>query len=148
MGKRLTAKSARNSRRVNGSGLDAARYGRLCAETLPKVIENDEEFDRMVEHLEKLSFKRPASPEEHALAGLLMCLVQAYDDEHYSLPDVPPNEMIKYLMEQRGLKQADLVPVLGSRGQVSSLVNGKRAISKAQVKKLAEYFGVSAELFL
>ena len=56
--------------------------------------------------------------------------------------------MVKYLMEQRGLKQADLVPVLGSRAQVSDLVNGKRGISKAQVKALAEYFGVSAELFL
>jgi len=51
-------------------------------------------------------------------------------------------------MEQRGLKQADLVPVLGSRAQVSDLVNGKRGISKAQAKKLAEYFGVSAAIFL
>lgn len=56
--------------------------------------------------------------------------------------------MVQFLMEQRGLKQADLVPLLGSRAQVSDLVNGKRGISKAQVKKLAEYFGVSAELFL
>jgi HTH-type transcriptional regulator/antitoxin HigA len=51
-------------------------------------------------------------------------------------------------VEQRELKQVDLVPVLGSRAQVSELVNGKRGISKAQVKKLAEYFRVSAELFL
>ena len=57
-------------------------------------------------------------------------------------------EMVKYLMEQRGLKQADLVPVLGSRAQVSDLVNGKRGISKAQAKKLAEDCGVSAEILL
>jgi HTH-type transcriptional regulator/antitoxin HigA len=38
--------------------------------------------------------------------------------------------------------------VLGSRAQVSDLVNGKRGTSKAQVKKLAEYFKVSAELFI
>jgi hypothetical protein len=43
--------------------------------------------------------------------------------------------------EQRGLRQADLVSVLGSRAQVSDLVNGKRGIGKAQAKKLAEYFG-------
>jgi len=48
-------------------------------------------------------------------------------------------------MEQRGLRQADLVPVLGSRAQVSDLVNGKRRISKAQAKKLAEYIGLSAK---
>jgi HTH-type transcriptional regulator/antitoxin HigA len=55
--------------------------------------------------------------------------------------------MVKHLMEQRGLRQADLVPLLGSRAQVSDLVNGKRGISKAQVKALAEYFSVSPELF-
>lgn len=37
-------------------------------------------------------------------------------------------------MESRNAKQADLVPILGGRGRVSELVNGKRAISKAQAK--------------
>ena len=87
-------------------------------------------------------------PEETAPAELLQRLVHAYDDEHYSLPEIPPHEMVKYLMEQRGLKQGDLVPVLGSRAQVSDLINGKRGISKAQAKALAEYFRVSAELFI
>ena len=90
---------------------------------------------------------RELSPEEDALASLIEKLVVDYEDEH-STPDVPAHWMVQFLMEQRGLKQADLVPVLGSRAQVSDLVNGKRGISKAQVKKLAEYFGVSAELFL
>ena len=145
MGKTLTARPPYGA---NGTGLNAARYGKLCAETLPKVIESDEEFDRMVEHLERLTFKQDASAEENALASLLQKLVLAYDDEHYPLPEVPPHRMVRFLMEQRGLKQADLVPVLGSRAQVSDLVNGKRGISKNQVKKLAKYFGVSAELFL
>jgi HTH-type transcriptional regulator/antitoxin HigA len=116
---------------------------------LPKVIESDEEFDRMAELLEELTIpERELSPEEDALASLLEKLVVAYDDEHYPLPDVEPHRMVRFLMEQRGLRQADLVPVLGSRAQVSDLVNGKRGISKAQIKKLAGYFGVSAELFL
>jgi HTH-type transcriptional regulator/antitoxin HigA len=145
MGKTLTARPPHGA---NGTGLNAARYGKLCAETLPKVIESDEEFDRMVEHLERLTFKQDASVEENALASLLEKLVMDYDDEHYPLPDVAPHRMVRFLMEQRELKQADLVPVLGSRAQVSDLVNGKRGISKNQAKKLAEYFGVSVELFI
>ena len=128
--------------------LDAEKYGELCAEVVPKVIENDKEFDRMAEKLEELTFKKNATREEKELAKLLEKLVMAYDDEHYPIPQSPPHEMVKFLMEQGGLKQADLVPLLGSRAQVSDLVNGKRGISKAQIKKLAEYFGVSAELFL
>src|SRR5712671_952641 len=121
MGKTLTAKPPRGA---NGVGLDAGRYGKLCAECLPKVIEGDEEFDRMVEHLERLTFKKDASAEENALASLLEKLVVDYDDKHYPMPEVEPHRMVRFLMEQRGLRQADLVPVLGSRAQVSDLVNG------------------------
>jgi HTH-type transcriptional regulator / antitoxin HigA len=128
--------------------LDPVAYGKLLAAELPQPIQNDREFDRMVARLEELDFaKRKLTPEEEALREILAALIEVYDDR-FSLPEQPPYEMVKYLMEQRGLKQADLVPVLGSRAQVSDLVNGKRGISKAQVKKLAEYFGVSPELFI
>ena len=127
--------------------LDAEKYGALCAEVIPKIIETNDEFDRMVAKLEELTFKKNATREEKALAGVLEKLVQDYDDK-FEIPDVPPHEMVQFLMEQRNLKQADLVPVIGSRAQVSDLVNGKRGISKAQAKKLAEFFHVSAELFI
>jgi HTH-type transcriptional regulator/antitoxin HigA len=129
--------------------LNPVIYGKLLAAELPKPIQNDQEFDRMVSRLEELDFaKRKLTPEEKALREILAALIEVYDDNHHHIPEQPPNEMVKHLMEQRGLKQADLVPVLGSRAQVSDLVNGKRGISKAQVKLLAEYFGVSAELFI
>jgi HTH-type transcriptional regulator / antitoxin HigA len=128
--------------------LDPVAYGKLLAAELPQPIQNEREFDRMAARLEELDFaKRQLTREEEALREILAALIEVYDDR-FSLPEQPPHEMVKYLMEQRGLRQADLVPVLGSRAQVSDLVNGKRGISKAQVKKLAEYFGVSPELFL
>jgi len=129
--------------------IDQVKYGKLLAETLPKIIETDEEFDRMAALLEELTIpERELTPEEDALASLIEKLVVDYDDRYYAIPDAKPHKMVQFLMEQRGLKQADLVPVLGSRAQVSDLVNGKRGISKAQAKKLAEYFKVSAELFI
>jgi HTH-type transcriptional regulator / antitoxin HigA len=51
-------------------------------------------------------------------------------------------------MEQRGLRQVDLVPIFGSSGYVSDVVNGRRGISKAHAKKLAAFFKVGADLFL
>ena len=56
--------------------------------------------------------------------------------------------MIEFLMDQRGLKQSDLLPVFGSRGIVSEVLSGKREPSKAHIRKLAEFFHVSADLFL
>jgi HTH-type transcriptional regulator/antitoxin HigA len=46
------------------------------------------------------------------------------------------------------LRQADLVKIFGSRGRVSEVINGKRAISKAQAKSLGEFFKVSPDLFI
>ena len=43
--------------------LNPAKYGRLCADALPKVIESDEEFDRLVAKMEELDFKRNPTPE-------------------------------------------------------------------------------------
>ncbi|MBV8845343.1 MAG: helix-turn-helix domain-containing protein [Bryobacterales bacterium] len=128
--------------------LNAGRYGRLCARVLPKVIESETEFDRMVDQLEDLDSKPNPSAEETALISLLAKLIEDYDHIHYPLPDIAPHQMVAYLMEQRGLKQIDLVEILGSRAQVSDLVNGKRSISKSQAKKLAAFFHVSTDLFL
>jgi HTH-type transcriptional regulator / antitoxin HigA len=113
------------------------------------VIESDEEFDRTVALLEQLEIpERDLPPEEHALAGLFEKLIADYDDKHYPIPEGSPHEIVRFLMEQRHLKQADLVPILGTRAQVFDLVNGKRGISKAQAKKLAAFFHISAELFI
>jgi len=123
-------------------------YGGLLAKALPKVIETDEEFDRFAALLESLDFpERKLTPEETALEALLVKLIADYEDK-FELPDVAPREMVKFLMDQRGLKQADLVPVLGTRTQVSDVVTGRRGISKAQAKKLAEFFRVGVELFI
>src|SRR5260370_40446378 len=122
------------------STLNPAKYGRLCADVIPKVIESDEEFDHVVEKMEGLDRKKNPTPEEAALSALLEKLIQDYDDRHHPIPPRPPHKVIRYLMEQRGLKQADLVEIFGSRGVASSVINGKREPSKAHIRKLAELF--------
>ncbi|MEO6861558.1 MAG: hypothetical protein ABI180_08480 [Microcoleus sp.] len=55
---------------------------------------------------------------------------------------------MQHIMEASGTRQADLVGIIGSSGVVSEVVNGKRAISKAQAKALGDYFKVSPSLFI
>jgi len=56
--------------------------------------------------------------------------------------------LLEFLLEQRGLKPSDLWSVVGSKSRVSEILAGKRSISKAQAKKLAEFFHVGAGLFI
>jgi HTH-type transcriptional regulator/antitoxin HigA len=127
--------------------ISPGKYGSLLAKALPKVIENDRELEHFSEVLESLDrLGRELTPEEKALDVLLARLVADYD-EKIDLPELPAHETIAFLMRQKGLKQADLLPVFGSRSVASDVLNGKREPSKAHIRKLAEFFGLSPATF-
>lgn len=126
--------------------IDPRKYARLCADVVPKVIETDEEFDRMVAKMEELDFKEKRTLEEETLLALLGKLVSDYD-EKVELPPIEPYKVILHLMERKGLRQADLLPVFGSRSVASDVLSGKRELSKAHIRKLAEFFHLSPAAF-
>ena len=129
--------------------IDDKKYARVLARVLPRVIATDEENVRMLAEVERLMDKgEHRTAEEDAALDLMVRLVKDYEQEHHPLPDPSPHEMLVYLMEQRGLKQADLVPIFKSRGYVSDVVNAKRGISKTHARQLAEFFGISADAFI
>lgn len=129
--------------------IDNKKYARLLAKVLPRVITTDQENERMLSEVEKLMDKgEHRSAEEDVALDLMVRLIKDYEEEHHPLPDPSPHEMLVYLMEQRGLKQADLVPIFKSRGYVSDVVNAKRAISKTHARQLAGFFGISADVFI
>jgi HTH-type transcriptional regulator/antitoxin HigA len=130
--------------------VDREKYVRLASRVPLKAIETEEEYDRMVAAVEELIDKGEdnLSPEESALLETMAILIQACDEHHDPLPEVPPNEMLAYLMETSGRTAKDLLPILGTRGRVSEILHGKRSISKQQAKKLAAFFRVSADLFI
>jgi HTH-type transcriptional regulator/antitoxin HigA len=131
------------------TAINPVRYGQLLAKTQPKVIESEREFESMVAQLEALDFaSQPLTPEERALQELLCKLIEDYDSRKHPLPHLAPRKLLLFLMEQRELRQRDLIPVFGSSSVVSSVINGKREISKAHARKLAGFFGVSTELFI
>ena len=88
------------------------------------------------------------SLEEEALAEVLTMLIENYEDKHYPLPAVSPHESLKALMEERGLKHKDIWPVLCNKGTATEILSGRRSISKAQAKRLAEFFRVPIDLFI
>ena len=130
--------------------IKARIYERLLAQTLPTVIRTEKQNDKTLEVIWSLMQKGEAnlSIEELELIELLSVLVERFEEKQYPIKDAPSHRILLHLLEARGLKQADLLPIFSSRGLVSDVVNGKRGISKAQAKKLGEFFHVSAALFL
>jgi TRAP transporter 4TM/12TM fusion protein len=118
--------------------VDPKKYARLANRIVVKAIENEEEYDRMTAEVERLMDKGEdqLSAEESALLETMAILIQSYDDSHAALAEIPPNEMLTFLMESSGLAVKDLLPVFGTRGRVSEVLNGRRSISKEQAKRI------------
>jgi HTH-type transcriptional regulator/antitoxin HigA len=139
----------KNGRKTAAVKIDPQRYGKLLAKVLPVRIETEEENERLLLETEKLIDKGDRrTPEEDALLDLLAHLIQQFEREFYHIRGAAPHEILRELMAARGLKQSDLLHIFRSKGIASEVVNGKRGISKAQAKALADFFHVSAELFI
>jgi HTH-type transcriptional regulator/antitoxin HigA len=123
-------------------------YAKLLAKSLPRPIRTEPQRASYAERLLALDERDDLSPEEEALAELLTLLIEDYEEKAYALPQVSPNESLKSLMEERGLKHKDIWPVLGNKGAATEVLSGRRSISKTQAKRLAEFFRVPVELFL
>ena len=128
--------------------LNEKTYGRLLERTLPHVIHTEEECERLTNKLMRLDEQERPSPEEKELAELLAILIGEYEERRYPIRKASPRQTLQHLMEARKLTQKDLWKVFGSKGITSEVFHGKRAISKTQARKLAEYFHISVELFI
>jgi antitoxin component HigA of HigAB toxin-antitoxin module len=122
--------------------------GDLLAKALPRVIGNDSDlthFSELLESLDRLG--RELSPEEKTLEVLLSRLIEDYDQQ-IEIPELPAHKTIEFLMRQKDLRRADLLPVFGSRSVASDVLNGKREPGKAHIKKLTDFFRLSPAAFL
>ena len=126
--------------------INDSKYGLLLIDTLPRKIETEEENERVLQIIEKLMFRgeNGISPEEETLLVLLCDLVEDFEEKAYPMPDVPSNERLQYILEERGMKQKDLVSLFGSEGVVSEIVSGKRPITLKTAKKLADFLQLSS----
>jgi HTH-type transcriptional regulator / antitoxin HigA len=112
-----------------------------------KVLKTEEDYNKASIRLMEIFHTSPNTPESDEL-DLLMVLVKDYDDKHYELPELDALEVIKYKMQEMGIKAKDLELVIGSKGHVSSILSGKREITLKMAQKLKNYFSIPAEVFL
>lgn len=142
-----------NTTKTNGKVIakkvNREKYGSLLASALPTVIRTKAENDYYLAVVEGLMRKGDEiSKEEVALLDLLTLLIETFEKSYYQIEKSTPRAVLNELIAANRLKQSDLLPVFGSKGRVSEVVNGKREISKEQAKKLAGFFQVSADLFI
>jgi HTH-type transcriptional regulator / antitoxin HigA len=114
-----------------------------------RPIRTEDEYDRTVALMNYL-LDIIGDQEGHAMSGLLDLvskLVEDYDASHYTIEASEPKEVLRYLIETRGLKQGDLADIV-PQSNLSAILAGKRKISATLAGKLAKYFNISPAVFV
>lgn len=114
------------------------------------TITSEREFKRVVKFMNGL-IDVVGDDEDHELASLLDVVgqfVEDYENAHHAIPDASPQDVLRFLVDQHGLKQTDLAAEIGGQSVVSDILNGRRPINVRQAKALGIRFGVSPAAFL
>jgi HTH-type transcriptional regulator/antitoxin HigA len=112
-------------------------------------IRDEESYRRLAEFAESVADTLPDDAGEPlwGLLDLIAVQINDYEARHYPMPEASGVDMLRFFMDQHGLKQADLAEI-GSQGVVSEILAGKRDLNVRQVHALAARFGVSAAVFI
>jgi len=89
----------------------------------------------------------PGTPEGDRL-DILVTLVQAYEAKHMAIAAPDPVEAIKFRMEQSGLSVKDLEPIIGKRHRVYEVLNRKRPLTLAMIRRLHRSLGIPAAVLI
>jgi len=113
-----------------------------------KPIKNEQDYTYTLGKIENLMSAKPNTPQMDVLE-VLTTLVEAYEEQFYKIDAPDPIEAIKFRMEQEGLKQKDLVAIVGSKSRVSEVLNRKRKLTIDMIRNLHKQLHIPVEsLFL
>jgi len=125
-----------------------ADYTALVAMFPPRPIHDSVDYANTMEIVMAMAGHKLTADQEDYLT-ILSEMILHYDREHEQpRKRGTPLQRLQHLVREAGLSASDLGRLLGNRGMGSVYLTGKRGLSKANIRKLAEHFKVRADYFL
>jgi HTH-type transcriptional regulator / antitoxin HigA len=142
-----TGKTIKGLRRVRPSV--AASYLALIERLPLRPIRSEAELEKATSIMNELLDRDKLDEGARDYLDVLGDLVERYEEEHYAMEPVSEQETLRFLIEQRGVTQAQTANMAGiAESTISAVLSGKRQLTRNQIEKLAAYFHVSPGLFL
>lgn len=116
-------------------------------EIMIRPIRNEDDYDAALAEVAALMDAAQGTPEGERL-DVLVTLIEAYEARHWAIDAPDPIEAIRVRMEQKHLRQRDLVPMIGSRGRVSEVLNRKRPLTLPMIRRLSEGLDIGADVLV
>jgi HTH-type transcriptional regulator/antitoxin HigA len=112
-----------------------------------KPIRSETDYEAALAEVARLWGAKSGTPDGDRL-DILATLIDVYESEHDAVDPPDPVEAIKFRMEQQGLTRKELEPLIGTRTRVAEVLNRKRSLSIAMIRRLHERLGISAETLI
>jgi HTH-type transcriptional regulator/antitoxin HigA len=112
-----------------------------------KPIRNEADYDAAMADVAALWGAPNGTPEGDQLE-VLATLIDAYEAKHHAMDAPDPIEAIIFRMEQQGLTRKDLEDIIGTRTRIAEVLNRKRSLSIAMIRRLHDRLGISAEVLI
>ncbi len=112
-------------------------------------IRTEADYEKALERIDVLTELEPEiGSREGDELEILALLVEKYEEQHWQIAAPDPIEAIKYRMEEMGLKQKDLVPIIGSKSKVSEVLNRKIGLSLTMISNLSTQLHIPLEVLV
>lgn len=145
----VTMRQARTAgRQVQGLPADFADLVRMMP---PRAIRDETDYDNAIEMLDRLTSLPRMTQGQQEYRETLSVLVEAYEAQHHEIDTtgITPLDVLKHLLAETGMNGSQLGMLIGNnRALGGKILRGERQLSKAHIRKLAEYFKVEPGLFL
>jgi HTH-type transcriptional regulator / antitoxin HigA len=114
-----------------------------------KVIKSEEQYLTYIAEAKSLRDQQPAPQSAEADRFELLCvLIETYELDRFREEHPDPVAAIRYVMQERGLRQKDLAPLLGGKNRASEILSGKRRLTLNMVRRLSESLNIPAEVLI
>ena len=97
--------------------------------------------------MDRLLTKGKLDDGEEMYLDTLSDLVASYEDEHHSIAAASDADMLRHLMEAKGVIQTQVSRETGiAKSTISEILAGRRPFSRQIIRKLADYFKVDTSV--
>lgn len=134
--------------RIAGARRPRDTYFDLVRRFPLRPIRSERELDRATTVIDELISRPKLDPDEEDYLDVLSDLTEKYEEENHPIPPASDAEMLAFLIEQKGVTQAEVSRATGiALSTVCEILAGKRTVPRFKIGKLAAYFHVSPAVF-
>ncbi|HYH15731.1 MAG TPA: hypothetical protein VD794_10950 [Flavisolibacter sp.] len=112
-----------------------------------RVIKTQTDYEAVLKRIDEIFDARPGTTQGYELEILLL-MVDHYQKKTNPLPKVSPVEVLRFIMEQRGLKQIDIASYMGGKNRISEVMLGKRGLTTRMIKNLSAGLHIPVEALI